>query len=295
MTRAKFLGALALIAIAVEVIAFIPGSNGNEFQSAKSKIESVGLAEYGLEIIDSGHPAFKRLLSQKQSGLENSFSLFVVNNGDRAIASCTLKWDILMRDGQTVTHFRTKTGSLDVVSDGTGSHLAEGMPAKGKLFFSLTSDSDSHEKPGVAVRSQAGPRSAITDQLSDSTSVKVSIDGVLFVDGTYVGPDVNNYLERFKGQIEAKRELATEIAQLVDNGAKPNALIKHLEKVANTQSDDVRIPPGEDPEYSFGKWVHKSSYARLLLLMQKERGDQAVLERVRAELAKPQIELRRVK
>jgi hypothetical protein len=46
-------------------------------------------------------------------------------------------------------------------------------------------------------------------------------------------------------------------------------LIKHLEKVAHTQSDDVQIPPGEDSEYSFGKWMDKSSYARLLLLNAK--------------------------
>lgn len=139
----------------------------------------------------------------------------------------------------------------------------------------------------------AGPN--IAALLSDCVKVTVSVDGVLFVDGTYSGPDTKNYFERSRGQIDAKRELATEIAQLVKDVAKPEAMMNHLERVAKTRSSDVQIPPGEDPQYSFGKWMQKSSYARLLLLLGKEKGDQAVLDRVQTELSKPQITLRKLK
>lgn len=296
MTRARFLGALAAIAITVGVVAFIPRSQGKDTQGSKSKIEAVGLAEYGLEIIDPKHPAFSRLMAaEKKSSPENPFSVFVVNHNDQAIAACTLKWEILLRDGRTATHLNTKTGTFEPVSYGGRAYLAEGIATKGTLRFSLTDASNSDDNATTGPVFRTGGGLSVADLLSNSVKVTVSIDGVLFVDGTYAGPDIKNYFERSRGQIEANRELATEIVQLVNDTATPDAVMNHLEKVAHTRSSDVQIPPGEDPQYSFGKWMQKSSYARLLLLMGKERGAQAVLERVHAELNKPQIQLRKLK
>lgn len=297
MTRAKLLGALAVIAVIVGVIALIPRSQGKSTENSKSKIEAVGRVEYGLEIIDPKNPAFSKLvMAEKKSGSENPFSVFVVNNNDQAIAACTLKWEILQRDGQTTTHLNTKTGTLETVSYGGRAYLDEGIAAKGNLRFSLTDSagSDNQATAGVMFRAGgAGPN--IAALLSDCVKVTVSVDGVLFVDGTYAGPDTKNYFERSRGQIDAKRELATEIAQLVKDVAKPGAMMDHLERVAKTRSSDVQIPPGEDPQYSFGKWMQKSSYARLLLLLGKEKGHQAVWDRVQTELNKPQITLRKLK
>jgi hypothetical protein len=293
MTRTKLFGIFAVTAFTAGVIAVIPHSQGNNTNTSKSKIEAVGLAKYGLEVIDPKHPAFSKLSTEKKSGPDNPFSVFVVNNSSQAIASCTLKYEILLRDGGTATHFKTKTGTLETVSDGGTAHLAEGIAAKGNLLFSLTDSPSPGDQP-INFRTGGGGTN-ITNQLSGSVKVKVSIDGVLFVDGTYVGPDTNNYFELFRGKIEANRELYTEIVQLITNGAKPEVIMNHLEKVANTKSSEVQTPPGEDPQYSFGKWMQKSSYASLLLLMGKKKGDQSVLDRIRTELSKPEIKLRKLK
>ncbi|MFY9558385.1 MAG: hypothetical protein WAV47_27120 [Blastocatellia bacterium] len=294
MIRSKLFGALAVLALTVGVIAFIPRSQRKDAEGSKAKIEAVGLAEYGLEIIDPKHRAYDSFLAaEKKLGSEIPFSVFVVNNNDQAIAACTLKWEILLRDGQTAAHFNTRTGTLETVSYGGQTYLSEGIVAKGNLRFSLTDSSSDNTPTGAIFRTGGGPK--ITNLLSDSVKVIVSIDGVLFVDGTYAGPDTKNYFEHFKGRLEANRELDSEIAQLINDGAKPKAVMNHLEKVAKTRSSDVQIPPEEDPQYSFGKWMQKSSHARLLLLMIKEKGDQAVLERVYGELSKPPIVLRKLK
>jgi hypothetical protein len=296
MSRMNLFGVLAVVVIAAGGIAVIPRSQGKNTETSKSKIEAVGLAKYGLEIIDPEHPAFRKLMAEKKPGPEPPFSVFVANNSGQAISSCTLKCEILLRDGQTVTHFKTKTGTLETVSDGNSARLTEGIAAKGTLLFSLTDSAspDNQARTGIAFRSGGGD-SNIINQLSNSVKVTVSIDGALFVDGTYVGPDTNNYFELFRGQIEANRDLDGEIDRLANDGAKPEAIINHLERVSHTQSNEVQIPPGEDPQYSFGKWMQKSSYARLLLVMRKKRGDQAVLDHVRTELSKPQITLRKLK
>lgn len=295
MTKLLLFGALAMVAITVGVIAVIPQSQGKNTEA--SKVETFGLPEHQLEVVGPKHPTFNKLIAGETSNVDKSkvqpFSVFVVNNSNQAIASCTLKYEILLRDGQTVTHFNTKTATLETVSDGGTSQLSEGMAAKSNLLFSLT-DSSSPTNQRRNFRTSGGG-SSIADQLSNSVEVKVSIDGVLFVDGTYVGPDTNNYFELFRGKIAANRELDTEIAQLINDGANPKEIMNHLEKVANTKSSDVQILPGEDSQYAFGKWMQKNSYARLLVLMGQKKGDQAVLDRVRTGLSKPEIKLRKLK
>jgi hypothetical protein len=235
-------------------------------------------------------------MAAEKSDAKDAFSVFVANNSDQAIASCTLKWEILLPDGRTITRYKTKTGELDIVSEGGVTHLSEGIATKGHLLFSLMDSShpDNSAQTGIEFR-EGGGAPDLNAQLSDSVKVKVSIDGALFVDGTYVGPDSNNYFELFRGKVEGNRELNEEIAQLIDAGAKPEVIIGHLQRVANVRSSEVKSPAGEVPQYLFGKWMQKNSYARLLLAMGKYKGDQAVLDRVRTEMSKPQIKMRRLK
>jgi hypothetical protein len=82
---------------------------------------------------------------------------------------------------------------------------------------------------------------------------------------------------------------------MIGEGKKLERIVRHLQKVADTQSREVQRPPGEEPKYSFGKWMQRSSFAFTLLMIREKKGDDAMLERVRAELNKPQIELRKLK
>ncbi len=295
MTREKIFGALVVLAIAIAGIVFLPRSQG-QTKTFNSQIEAVGLAKHGLEVIPPNHPKFSKLMTAKKPGPVAPFSVLVVNNSDRAVTSCTLKWEVVSPDGQTTIQFRTKVDPIETIYEGGIAHLNEGIAAKGNLLFSLTeiSSRDNPSRTGTGF-SMGGGGSNITAKLSASVKVAVSIDGVLFADGLYVGPDANNYFELFRGQVEADRDLASEIDRLVNDGATPETIANHLRKAAHTQSDEVQIPAGEDPQYSFGKWMQRRSYAAVLLLMREKNGDQPILDRVRAELRKPEIKLRKVK
>ena len=285
-----------MVAITIGGIAILPRSQGENNGTLTSKIETASLTKYGLEIVDPKHPEFSKLMAEKPSGPITAFSVFVANNNDKAIASCSLKWEMVLPNSQITTQFQTKTGNLGTISDGKLAHLMEGIASKGNLLFSLTESSSPDNQAGIGSGFRTkGESSNITDQLLNIVKVRVSIDGVLFTDGTYVGPDTNNYFELFRGQIEANRDLDSEIEHLVNNGARTEAIMNHLKKLSNTQSSEVQIPAGEDSQYSLGKWMQKRSYAKLLLVMREKKGDQAVLDHVRAELSNPQIKLQKLK
>ena len=82
---------------------------------------------------------------------------------------------------------------------------------------------------------------------------------------------------------------------MVTDGATPEVIAKHLKKVSHIPSSAVKAPAAEHPYYSFGKWTQRKSCAILLLVMKEKKGEQAFLDRVREELGKPEVKLRKVK
>jgi hypothetical protein len=295
MTIAKLFGASALVAITAVGMAFLPHGKEKTDQIPYSKIDTVGLTEYGVNIVDPGQPEFNSILRKQRVASAPPFSVFVVNNADQGIASCTLKWVILLSDGQIATHYFTKSGTLELAPDATPARLREGIPARGTLLFSPMTSSDPDDRAGAGTGFRTGGGNPeISVQLFKSTWITVSVDGVLFCDGTYAGPDVNNDFELFRGQIEANRDLASEIDTMIGAGKKIEAVVRRLEKVANIQSNEVQPSAGEAPKYSLGRWMKRASYAHLLLAIREKKGEDAMLERVRAELNKPRIELRKL-
>jgi hypothetical protein len=196
MSIAKVFGASALIAVAAAVTAFLPHSQEKTDRSSNSKIETIGLAEHGIDIVDPSQPEFNSILRKQRVVTAPPISVFVVNNSDQDIAACTRKWETRLLDGQIVTHYFTKTGTLEIAPDATPARLEEGIPAGGSLLFSPMRSSGPDDRAGAAIGFRAGGGSpGVSARLSKGTKITVSIDGVLFCNGTYVGEDVNNYFD----------------------------------------------------------------------------------------------------
>ena len=294
MIRLAMFSALAVIAITVMMIAVNPRTAGTSINLPQ--VETVGLSDHGLILIGPKDPTFDNLMAEKTSSVDIStakpFSVFVVNKGAQSVAACLVKWEVLLPDGRTVTPSRAYNGALKTVSNGRSVHLTGDIVPNGKRLFSLIDSSDSS---GRQVR-MGGGGSDIIRQLSDSVKITVSIDGVLFVDGTFVGADTKNYFARLRAEMEASRDLYDEIAQLMNTSVEPKAAMDHIEALANSQLNSAQARSGKDSRSGkdFGYSIMKKRYATRLLGMRKAKGDRAVLEFVRAELSKPRVNLRKL-
>jgi hypothetical protein len=292
MIRRIIISALVVLAFTAAVIVIIPKTKGISINPPP--IETVGLPDHGLILIGPKHPTFSKLLAENTSsedkGTAKPFSVFVVNNALQSIAACVVKWEVLLPDGQIATYIRSQRGSLEIVSDGQSSHFTEIIVPNGSLLNSLIEPTNSS---GRQIK-MGGGGPDITRQLSDSVKITAFIDGVLFVDGTFVGPDSKNYFEQLRGEIEATRDLNIEIDRIVDTSTDPEAMKNYLETLAQTQPNDAQQTPGKDPRYSFWNSLRKKEYAKHLLLMRKTKGDKVVSEHVRAELSKPRVNLRKL-
>lgn len=285
--RLTIFGLLALAAIAIGVISVVPKSHG--LSKSVPKIEAFGLPEHGLSLVGPKDSAFEKLMAAhlQQTSLTKmntaeAVSVFVVNNNNQSVAACNVKFEVVSPDGQIVTHSRAHSATLTTVSD--RALLMEDIGPRGNRLVSLL------DLPPPGIHLSTGGGSGIANQLSESTIVTASLDGVLFVDGTFVGPDTMNYFPRLRAEVEASTDLNTEIAKLMDNSVGPEAVINRIEAVAHTQLDGAPQPRGKDPNYL----MMRTRYASRLLGMRKARGDRVVFDFVRAEADKPHVSLRKL-
>jgi hypothetical protein len=288
-TALRVFGVLTAVAIVFLVIGGVYRTKGSP-----SKIQTLGLSEHGIEIIGPSEAAFDVLMSKQLqringadvNALKNS-SVFVVNKSPQAIAALSVRWELLQRDGQSIVHIVKYSGGLKVVSDAGPAHFSEDIAPNAHRLVSLLEDPNSSNK-GFRVN-MAGGGIDKARQLSESVKVTVSVDGVLFVDGRFVGPDTRDFFGSLKAEIEARNEVFAEIARALNGDSEA---MKRLERLAGGDSESMQMS-GDRNDSSDGQSV-KVRLARNTLAIRKDLGDQTVLKRINAELNKPRIELRKL-
>jgi hypothetical protein len=273
------------------VIAINPKAEGTS--TNLPQIETVGLPEHGLALVGPQDSTFSRLATEKTTrddrSANNPYSVFVVNQTAKAVAACLVIWELHQADGKINTHTEAKGGSFQTASDGRSVPFAEAIAPNGSLLFSLI---DSGQRAGKNFRMGGG--FDINSQLSNSVKVIASIDGVLFADGTFVGADTKNYFAQLRGEIDGRQELSDELIQAMERRADSQTLQSQIRAFVSAQAGDAQQSSAEDSRYALGKWLAKKSYASLLLAMEQEKGEQAVLEFIRTQSRKPKVNLRKM-
>jgi hypothetical protein len=286
------LGMLAAVLVVLLVIGGIPKSKWGAGSS--SKIQTVGLPEHGIEIVGPMEGAFTRLMSnqlQKTTGLDvaalKSSSVFVVNRSGQSIAALRVKWDLRQVDGRSIVRYREFRGGLQVESDTEPAQLSKEVTPNENRLVSLI---DGGEDPSIGFQTRigGGRRSDVLRDLSESESITISADGVLFVDGTLIGPDTRDFFGSLKAQLEARLEVYEEIARALKGDSEAMRSIEHL---AKGDQPSIQMPSGTD---HLEVQLEKRQIAGVTLKFRRDRGDKWVLERINAELSKPRITLRKL-
>lgn len=192
-------GLLAAVALAVVLLGGIPKDKVN---GSLSKIQTVGLTEQSIEIVGPTETAFDSLMSKQSQKTKSrdlralkSSSVFVINKSGQSIAAMSVNWELVQPDGVSVSHATAHQGGLGIASEGGPPQLMEDIAPNGNRLFSLLDLPDSNQ--GFGYRTGGGPDKA--RQLAESVKVIVSIDGVLFADGTFCWPGPAGLLWNFEG------------------------------------------------------------------------------------------------
>lgn len=264
------------------------------------------LPEHNLMLIGPSDPSFNGKVSVFLKGKSNAiveatkpFSVFLKNAGNKAVVAYWLKWEKIRADGTIVTSgmggsnptdlmegsapgleqlltssgYRIKPGSMQLVSP-IISVDEEQSGSIGAITVSAADSSELGKLQEAAQNNNIAPMlDLVTAELKSYTKITISIDGVFFEDGTFVGPDSTHFFEKIQATIDAKRDVLQEIDFALKHNRKIEEIFGNIEGLANSQVEITTPSATSTDHYNF----YKKLYAKEILSMRKVMGDNTAI------------------
>ena len=177
--------------------------------------------EYGIRIIAPTDPSFDGIATQhfKNKLPDNlrPLSIFIKNSGPRTIVGYAISWELL-NDGKRITSNSvgySEPGILignEIPSNTV--HTTSIDPGKARCF---TWSSQIHAEL-VAAPKPDPVRDLLNAELSRATDVTVSLDAIVFDDGTFIGPNTTGFIDQMQALVTAKYDLMREVVKAKENG-----------------------------------------------------------------------------
>lgn len=272
-----------------------------KLQNTKSRFNVKDLPEHGLSIIDSSDSRYGTLVSSLLQ--DNSdplvetlapFSIFIKNSSKHTVVACVLKWEMIPQNGKTLTSRREYTNLL-VLMGKEVSGVKEGLIIRpgGTWFFTPSylpvSQGEDRSKTVNDKTEVVAELNRVLPELTQFTSITVSLDGAFFDDGTFVGPDSSEFFAKVEAMRNGRRDALLAIVNDKKEGKSDIEVFKHVEELAAAKVNTNARPTAADYYSSFRK-----DAAAELLRMRKAEGDAKTLGRVHQKLQKPWPELRKL-
>jgi hypothetical protein len=289
-------------------------------QTMRARINAKDLQEYGLTVIKPSDPDFDRLASESLGGVPSDeieslkpLSVFIKNTGNKIVVSYAIVWEGVEAGGKRKA-FKMFSANSEALTDPQEffdalprTNLdATIRPGRTRLIslLPLPLSVRSGGAGGFGGRNQDGQqgstdggatelRQRSSELLARYTDLTVTIDGVFFDDGTFVGPDDTGFFDRMKAQVEAKLELRRGIAEKLGHGKSKDEIFKDIEAKAgaNTNVQSLaRISSPTDAYNFFSRF-----FAGQILTNRKAYGSERALEKALGPKNRPEIVLRKVK
>jgi hypothetical protein len=270
------------------------------------------LSQYGLLIHGPESPGFKERLSAlvaSPADLDEDtlrYSIVIENQTAHHVVNITIVWRFSPSKDASFpfTFSQGFGGSASSVFNGASwSRLASGAQYP---FTPLAIDLSAPGQEAAGTESgdeRMRRRDQMKSRFAESHTVLVEIDGALFSDGVFVGPDTTGRFEDFEIRVRAARDLIAELNQKLDDGEDAFA---HAERYASITKEQIEASfPAPQPHvrphnldearalfhnpeklYAF----FKKSEAMAVILRRQRVGEAAAIEWIRAS-AKNQIPL----
>ncbi len=286
------------------------------------------LQQYGVEIITSKDSQFDAELSKYIGGNEDLISLvnsakpfafFVKNNSSKEIVGISLQWIFIDSNGKK-NEFPQSEANPGVLMgikplDPKMKSRTSLINIDDKKFFSYFNDSIGHK---IAFANMRNNNPTVNfkalDEITQSdvfnlnyqkekilnnyTDFSVSIDGVIFADGTFVGANKNSFFDVLSGQIQARRDILTNLAESKLSGEEDKDILDSiLSKTSNisahlTELRSKSATPEQAFDYSYR--VYLKNLKEELIMKRSKMSDKHIIEQFQSVKLSDLIILRKI-
>lgn len=273
------------------------------------KIHGKDLSKHGLTLILPSDPSFdQRLSEQNKEGATTaadamkSLSVLLENKTQQTIVAYRVLWCFAKIDGETHCTKKTVTAPRALME---GENLPPEVdaqtgkikPKSARLISVISLDDAGQPRIGVGItpeeiekmRQGLRPdpnvlRDRAIDAFAKYSDVTVSIDGAFFEDGTFVGPDTTGFFDEMEAQVNAKRDLLTEVAGRAADSTEPKEQIfQYLESVADQSVNSLNPKSTPEDHYRY----YRKFYAQRILRSRQRMGEEETITEALSSRSKP--------
>lgn len=286
MLNKKHLLSVLFVVIFIMVVGVTMFEHEFNAHASNPRIHKNEFPEYGVLIVNSMDATYENDVReslrdkidafQEVAATLRPFSVFVKNTSNKDILAYKLNWELKMSDGRVINYPRTYFSPaylMGVPRSDLYDSMMESIKKNSKRFFTVIktpfeTDGGGGSGSGVIAmkiekseveRFQEASRtndvnpfiSKVTEQLNQATDITVSVESVLFDDGSFVGPSGDEEFVKLKASITAKHDLLKTISGSVNR--ERIQLDEVFTLVARIADQDVPVPT---PGSAFGVYYN---------------------------------------
>lgn len=244
------------------------------------------IPEQGLLIIGPEHTSyenkFTELIATKTTEQKNfmtalkPFSAFISNSNTKDVIAYKVRWEISGVNTKAIVYDMTFADPAilmgvdpSLVTSETR-NLGHTVISNTSKFVSVASSVNNSQQQSISFGSGGDsgnpndPRSASESELlerlqrdlENAASITITLDGAMFEDGTFVGPDNSGYFNQLKAQINAKYDLLNGILKALQQNKQPTEIYATLQ--AFVEAPEITLSTNSTPTeyYNFYRGIY---------------------------------------
>jgi hypothetical protein len=283
---------IILSAVLILLFSITTGYVLSMVQNMSVIINTKDLPEYGLIIVKSSEPEFDLLSATlKEKHYIDSFmkikpfSVFIKNSTSKTVVGHSIVWECVNSKGEKRPHV-TRYFESSALTDGVlGPQTNEFSnqtiyPGSYKMLSIVTfaggSGSGGSSKTD-SIKSTEGNNSTLLDEiLVNCQEVTVSIDGVFFEDGSFVGADNSDFYNKVATYVKAKRDLDSFITENLRNNLPEDMIWQKVNEKAQINGEMSFENSNTNELYNYFTKI----FAQQILRMKEVQGKEKLLARL---------------
>lgn len=251
------------------------------------------LPEHGILLIAPSDPAFSKDLKPI-----DPYSVFLRNTSSRPIVGYSIKWECFDGKNESASrntlydrHLRSNLGVVFMYGEETDrkailNKLEEVIWPNSTWLISY----DLPARPigtGTKEDSPENNEAAVAEMRAACPEMTITLDGVFFDDGRFVGPDTIGFFTHVETHVAMRREVFQKVQTELKSGKTPTEVFQGLEQIANSDSTEPRA------ETEMSRTEFRKLFARDVLGMRNTWGVDKAIEKIQLQLSKPWLKPRK--
>lgn len=251
------------------------------------------LPEHSISLLAPSDPALSKELIPI-----DPYSVFLRNTSSRPIVGYSIKWQCFDGKNESASrntfydrHLRSSLEVVFMYGEETDrkailNRLEEVIWPNSTWLISYHLPA----RPIGTVTKEDSPEineAAVAEMRAACPEMTITLDGVFFDDGSFVGPDTIGFFTHVETQVAMRLEVFQKVLTELKSGKTPTEVFQGLEQIANSESTEPRA------ETEMSRTECRNLFARDVVGMRNMWGVDKAIEKIQLQLSKPWLKPRK--